>query len=419
MASKEEKPTLAGVTVRQRKRNIVIPVDPASFADAVIQIMQDAAEGGSLSDDLDAASKALDSAEIEYARYGDTLFEVLFAGGRMASGASLAEGGSRLATHILAAAGEREAIMPYIRVFQSLTRRRPFLLRGLENTLIKLLLSLEFFDAAGRRNIGIALALVFTQKIGIMPENLFTAMMNDRLVGKGTMLEMVTVFFQEFLSRDSLEDLVGVLAKGRVHHRLLDFFPPGKRTQADFAQHMQDAKLDVLVEWNAKRDVEAHTSELSDSLLTLFSTEPPTGMAEALTHVKTKQLENHLPDGDVLRVVWLALMRSVNMTGKNQQQVVQAIMAKIKAYHKLLSTFATSAKLELSLLQVVQAHCYEDNRLLKVFSDVVRLLYDSEIVGEDTIMHWYRKASLPKGRNVFLADIEPFIRWLDEAEEDD
>lgn len=32
-------------------------------------------------------------------------------------------------------------------------RRRPFLIRGLENTLVKLLLSLEFFDEAGRRKI--------------------------------------------------------------------------------------------------------------------------------------------------------------------------------------------------------------------------------------------------------------------------
>jgi hypothetical protein len=35
-----------------------------------------------------------------------------------------------------------------------------------------------------------------------------------------------------------------------------------------------------------------------------------------------------------------------------------------------------------------QVQCYEDNRLLKIFSDIVRLLYDADIVGEDTIMHW-------------------------------
>ena len=31
----------------------------------------------------------------------------------------------------------------------------------------------------------------------------------------------------------------------------------------------------------------------------------------------------------------------------------------------------------------------------------------------------YKKGSHAKGRNVFLKDIEPFIKWLDEAEEDE
>ncbi|GFH22329.1 W2 domain-containing protein [Haematococcus lacustris] len=106
------------------------------------------------------------------------------------------------------------------------------------------------------------------------------------------------------------------------------------------------------------------------------------------------------------------------MGGKNQQQIMQAIVAKIKTYHKLLSTFATNGKLELGLLLVVQVQCYEDNRLLKLFSDIVRVLYDADIVGEDAIFHWYKKGSHPKGRNVFTKDIEPFIKWLEEAEEE-
>ena len=29
------------------------------------------------------------------------------------------------------------------------------------------------------------------------------------------------------------------------------------------------------------------------------------------------------------------------------------------------------------------------------------------------------QGSHPKGRNVFLRDMEPFLKWLDEAEEDE
>jgi hypothetical protein len=40
MSTKEERPTLAGVNVKTRKRNIVVPADPASFATAIVQIFQ-------------------------------------------------------------------------------------------------------------------------------------------------------------------------------------------------------------------------------------------------------------------------------------------------------------------------------------------------------------------------------------------
>jgi hypothetical protein len=63
--------------------------------------------------------------------------------------------------------------------------------------------------------------------------------------------------------------------------------------------------------------------------------------------------------------------------------------------------------------------CYEDTRLLKLFCDIVKALYSSDLVAEDTIQHWYKKGSHPKGRNVFLKDVEPFIKWLDEAEEEE
>lgn len=47
----------SGVTSKTRKRNIVIPEDPGSFADAVIQIVQDASTGGSIESELEAAGK--------------------------------------------------------------------------------------------------------------------------------------------------------------------------------------------------------------------------------------------------------------------------------------------------------------------------------------------------------------------------
>jgi hypothetical protein len=77
---------------------------------------------------------------------------------------------------------------------------------------------------------------------------------------------------------------------------------------------------------------------------------------------------------------------------------------------RVLSLLPTPARLSESPLRA-QVICYEDSRLLKLFADITRVLYDTDVVGEDTIRYWYTKGSNPKGRNVFLKDMEPFMKW--------
>lgn len=111
-ARREEPPsacTLAsphsGVTLKTRKRNIVVPVDPASFANAVIAICQDAAESAGAKTDqekLEAGCKDLENnSTLEFSKYSDTLFEVFFAGGMIAAGGKYVDEKSvKLATHV-------------------------------------------------------------------------------------------------------------------------------------------------------------------------------------------------------------------------------------------------------------------------------------------------------------------------------
>jgi hypothetical protein len=485
------------VNVKTRKRNIVVPSDPGSFADAIIQIFHDAGAaagvalpgaGAGAGDDgdapqppppaqqqpltaadverlLDAGAKALDGAELDFSRYADTLFEVLFAGGRLGTGGALADDQRlRLAACVLTCPpGDAAALQPFIKTFQTLIRRRPFLVKGLENTLNRLILSLEFYDPSGRRVVAAAAAAVFAQRIGCLPENVLTTLLNDRLVAKGTVLDFLTSFFRAYLEAAAAEraaggtaaaaaaaasaeaagapppaaakapgaaataaaaaapvdDLVQLLVRARVADRLLEFTPPGKRTLEALLAHLRAEGLSPLADWAARREVDARMAELQEGLAAMMSADPPHPQSEVIAYVKRAKQEAQLPDADVVRVLWTVLSRSVPMTGKNGQQVQQALLARVKANHKLLSAFVTSARLELSLIVALQVCCYEDSRLLKLFADVLRALYACDLVGEDAVAHWYRKGSHPKGRNVFLKDAEPFIKWLEEAEEEE
>lgn len=420
MSTKEEKPILAGATLKTRKRNIVAPADPGSFADAVITIIEDASEEGApIRQNLSAAVRGLEGVELDFSRYGDTLFEVLFAGGRMAGGGNVVEEGKKLVTNVLASEGGRDGIMPFLEAFKTLIRRRPFLIRALENTLVKLIMSLEFYDAAGRQKIAIALTRVFVLKLGVLPDRVLVPLLNDRMVAKGTILAFVTDLFSDFLATDSIDDLVALLKKARLDDRLLEFFPPQQRTQEHFNAHFTAKGLDAVVEYNSGKVAEVHLAELASTLQEMLTSEPPASATDTVAFAKARKAEWGLSDTDIVKVMWNTVISVVPLVNKSQSQMQNAIGKQVKAYGKLLEAFCATVKLESVLLNHVQVYCYEDPKLLKLFAAIVRILYDNDILGEDTIKHWHRKGAAPKGRQVFQRDLEPFLKWLDEAEEEE
>jgi hypothetical protein len=412
------------VRLKTRKRNIVVPNDPQAFADAVIDVITDAFEeaGGDVAKTLDAANKVLDGAELDFSRYGEVLFEVAFAGARLASGgASAADAAKRKAPLcILAAPAGRKGVVPYVRWFQAMIRRRPFLVKALEETLIKLEMSLEFYDEAARRTIAVAAARCFAQKVGVLPERVLPAVLQDRLVARGTAAAFATDFFADFLGTESLEALMELLRKARMSDRLLELFPQQRRSWDAFEAHFAAAGLPALVEHTKRKRLETAAAELRAAVGAAAADEPPATPAELFDAVKQRAAAAELADGDVARAAFLGLVdAAAGVPGRNAQQLQLAVLRALKAHAKLLAAHTGSARLELDLLNCAQTACYEDSRLLKLFADVAKVLYDADVVGEDTIKHWAAKGSLPKGRVVFLKDMAPLLAWLDEAEEEE
>ncbi|KAI7841114.1 hypothetical protein COHA_005339 [Chlorella ohadii] len=445
---------MSGVRIRTRKRNIVVPHDPQSFADALIIIIDDAREGleegdrANVAKVLDAANKAsitcvirfhsasycfmqtivaaetldvADVAELDFSRYGDTLFEVAFVGARLTTGGSVATEGKKLDINVLACPADAEAILPWIKWFQSMIRRRPFLVKALENVLQKFVMGLEFYDDEGRHKIAIALARCFSLKVGILPESILPKMLVDRLVLKGTVLQFATEFFKEFLACDTLEHLMEILRKARLDSQMLEFFPPQKRTWAEFDAYFQAAGLDDLVQYTAKRRYDEHCQVLAELVQGMVADDPPAKADAVIAEVKAKKAEWGLEDADVAKWVFVGLVQSVmaNIGSKNTQQVQFSVLKTLKTQSKTLSSFCTSARLEAGLLNHIQDRQKLAINARLICTGSVKILYDGDVLGEDTIRFWYNKGSSPKGRNVFLKNMEPFMNWLDEAEEDE
>lgn len=76
-------------------------------------------------------------------------------------------------------------------------------------------------------------------KLGVQPDRVLQSMLNDRMVAKGLILQYATTFFQDYLSSESIDDLVALLRKARLDTHLLDLFPPQKRTLTDLDEHFK------------------------------------------------------------------------------------------------------------------------------------------------------------------------------------
>lgn len=424
-SQKEEKPTLAGVRLKTRKRNIVVPHDPLSFANTVVDLLYDAYTTEYDSDVdtlLSNASKIIDTTELDFSRYGEVLFEVAFAGKMFATEQGKeSEGGKSLPFCILKCAS-RDEIIPYIRWFQSMIRRRPFLVKALELTMIKLILSLEFYGDAEKKNVAIGMSRCFALKVGVLPDRVLPNALEDRLVARGTIASFITDLFVDFLATETVESLVELLRKAKVQDKLLDFFPQQERTWEMFNKHFVEAGLSDFVEYNQKKLHDANIQELKFLIKEMTcGEEGPYKPAEILAAVKEKIEECNFEQLEVLKCCYLGIVEGTLDTAgsKNTQQTQYAVLKNLKYYRKLLLEFCTSGRQEAALMVTIQVTCYEDSRLLKLFADIVKILYDCDVLGEAAIKYWYAKPTVKVGRNVFENALKPLVEWLDEAEEED
>ena len=162
---------------------------------------------------------------------------------------------------------------------------------------------------------------------------------------------------------------------------------------------------------------EVKLAEMKSALTTQVAEEAD--VEEVIETVKLHVKDARLPDIEVVRLLWDVIMDAVQWSGKNQQQNANSALRQVKTWAKLLNTYCTSGKLELELIYKVQIQCYEDAKLMKLFPEIVRSLYDLDVLAEDTILHWFRKGTNPKGRQTFVKSLEPFVKWLEEAEEEE
>ncbi|KAL8557828.1 hypothetical protein ACS0TY_005066 [Phlomoides rotata] len=273
-------------------------------------------------------AKSIESSDLNFNRYGDTFFEVVFRGVRTQPGTIKLDEGERHPYSILDSEPKREVILPSVIYIQKLLRRRPFLIKNLENVMQRFLQSLELFEEDERKKLAIFTALAFSQKLsGLPPENVFHPLLKDNLVAKGLVLSFITDFFKDYLVDNCLDDLISILKRAKMEENLLDFFPSAKRTPEAVSEHFTKEGLVQLVQYNEKKIFEVRLKEMKTAITTQMTGEAD--VAEVIETVKQHVKDAIFPDIEVVRILWDIMMDAVQWSGKNQQQNANSALRQV------------------------------------------------------------------------------------------
>lgn len=414
MSQKTEKPTLSGQRIKTRKRDEKEKYDPPSFRDAIVQGFK---ESGT---DLELVSKFLDTAgsKLDYRRYGETLFDILIAGGILAPGGTLAPDLDPLKTSrteicVFSADNDLEVLKSYAQVITKLIRRYKYLEKTLEDEFKKVFMFLKGFTQDQREKLAKVTAILLAG--GQISTNVLTKVLQDHLVKDGIALEFIIEVFKTWLGEKDSAAVWGSLRKAGLDSRLIEFLPTSKRSIENLTTSFKSHGLNQLLDYLKAQENKSVKKELQTQVEELLENNVP--VEDIIATVKEQIKKNAIPEPEVAVILWTSLMTSVDWN-KRQELVLEQAIKHLRKYTSLLSAFTSSNKAELALLVRVQEFCYDNMAFMKVFEKILVLFYRADVLSEDTILKWYKEAHSPKGKSIFLDQTRKFIEWLQNAEEE-
>lgn len=411
MSQKTERPVLSGQRIKTRKRDEREKNDPTGFRDSVIAGLEKT-EG-----DLEQISKYLDSAgnKLDYRRYGEVLFDILIAGGLLVPGGSISQDGEKPRTTfcIFGASEEMEAMRNHEQVFIKLMRRYKYLEKMFEEEMKKVLVFIKGFTTSERIKLARMTALWLVN--GSVPPNVLLVLNNEHLIKDGIALEFLVELFVTIKLEKGITHLIQILKKGGLESKLMDFFPPNKRSEEYLKQVFLDKGLTVVVKLHKAQASQEAKRELQQTLIDDINNEKP--HSEITADIKEFAQKSNIPDHEVITIIWTTVM-SLGEWNKKEELIIDQAVRHLKAYCPLFQTFASTDRSELALILKVQEFCYENMNFMKAFQKIILLFYKTEVLSEEIILRWYKEAHSPKGKMHFIEQMKKFVEWLQSAEEE-
>ena len=201
---------------------------------------------------------------LEFLKYYEQLFELLFVGGLLQPGGSYLDE-KRSPVYILRTedeitvegqgetggeTGRRDGVKGMVDVLRRVIQRYKYLQKPLEeNFLPDLLGYLPKWDPASREKLASATALLFIELQ--TSSRCLQSLAKDHVVKDGVALSFLTAFFRQYLARQGIDQLGSTLRRSGLKDIIL-VFPHQVRDRKHLDDHFKKANLPQINEWYAK-----------------------------------------------------------------------------------------------------------------------------------------------------------------------
>jgi len=418
MSQKTELPSLTGHRTKTRKRDEKKIFDPTGFRDFLVLELDKLIDPDTGVVNLEQLFKFLDAtgnkSEYDYKRYGESLMEILIAGGILAPGGSIAKDGDKVVSTpvcVFQDAVDLERARAWDQVFIKLIRRYKYLEKMLGELMKKILVYLKGFTEEERTRLAYLTALWAAN--GLLVPNILPIVINEHQVKDSVALHFILDILSTVKADKGSPAVLNLLKKSTLDNQLDQLFPVNKRTSENIKNSLINAQLEDVVTFMASQENAGAKKDMQRTLRNSFSSERP--IKEIIAELQRSSEKNGFQESEAVTMTWVALMSSVEWN-KKEDLILEQALKHLKQYIPLFSAFTTAAKSEMALLNKIQEFCYDNQDFLKCFNKIVLLFYKTEVLSEEVILKWYKDSHAPKGWTVFMDQMKKFIEWLEHAE---
>jgi len=216
-------------------------------------------------------------ATLEFLKYSEQLFELLFVGGLLQPGGSYLDD-KRSPVYILKDDPEAEAsgwdsVKSIVDTLKRVIQRYKYLQKPLEeNFLPDLLGYLSKWEPEAREKLASAIAL-FLIELQLSPKCL-QSLTKDHVVKDNVALQFLTSFFRAYLAKQSIEQVGSVIRRSGLKD-IAAVFPLQSRDRKTMEEHFKKEGLPQINEWYAKLALgEVKESTIKNIAMSINEEEP-------------------------------------------------------------------------------------------------------------------------------------------------